>query len=170
MSPLEMAQFLVEEKQFKAEVKGFFVDEKEFKSEVKTSLVTVSTRINEVNTKFDLLRGTTIPSLFSLFSSFLLFFFAAPIIKGDQNITGVQILQTIHQLVEDNTKMGDELKDKNDKIENLRQQINEIHKKNERYVGGSKREREVCWREQERTEEAIIIKEIRDNKLTIYFI
>ena len=38
--------------------------------------------------------------------------------------------------MEDSTKMGDELKDRNDKIENLRAQINEIHKKNEKYVGG----------------------------------
>lgn len=64
----------------------------------------------------------------------LTFYFLAPIIKGDQNISGVQILQTIHQLVEDNTKMGDELKDRNEKIESLRTQINDIHKKNERYA------------------------------------
>lgn len=58
----------------------------------------------------------------------------APIIKGEMNVSGVQILQTIHQLVEDNTKMQEELKEKNERVESLREKINEIHKKNEKCV------------------------------------
>ena len=48
--------------------------------------------------------------------------------------------------MEDSTKMGDELKDRNDKIENLRAQINEIHKKNEKYAGGDGGGRRRGWR------------------------
>lgn len=130
-SPLELAQYLVEEKQFKSEVKTYFTEEKTFKTDMKSSLVTVSTKLEEVNTKFDLLRGMFLVHLLFI-NACVLIYCKAPIIKGDLNISGVQILQTIHQLVEDNTKMQDELKEKNERVETLREKINEIHKKNEK--------------------------------------
>ena len=48
---------MVEEKQFKTDVKSYFGEEKQFKTDVKTSLVTVASKLEEANSKLDLFRG-----------------------------------------------------------------------------------------------------------------
>jgi hypothetical protein len=53
-------------------------------------------------------------------------------IKADQVLSGITIINSIQTLVDENNKLAFDAKEKTEKIETLREKINEIHKKNEK--------------------------------------